>query len=87
VVGAVFLDQVFELVMGVDERVEIDPLQVGRRHPADALAAIRARRGGVVDAAWISRQKPAAMRDHQLEIRIIGEHAAKDQVMQSDCRI
>src|SRR5271166_6586692 len=63
VVGAVLLDQVFELVVRVDERVEIDPLQVGGRHPVDALAAIRAGRGGMVDAPGIGRQKPAAMRD------------------------
>ena len=45
------------------------------------------RRGGVVDAARIGRQKPAAMRDDELQVGIIGEHAAKDQMMQSHRRI
>src|SRR5439155_18236903 len=32
VVGAVFVDEVLELVMGVDQRVEIEALEVRRRH-------------------------------------------------------
>ena len=35
----------------------------------------------------IGRQKPAAMRDDQLQVWIVGEHAAKDQMMQSHRRI
>ena len=82
-IGAVFFDQVFELVVRVDERVEIDPFQIRARHPVDALAAIRTRRGGVVDASWVGRQKPAAMGDDELQVRIVSENAAKDQMMQS----
>jgi hypothetical protein len=55
VVGAVFFDEIFKLMVGVDERIKIDPFQVGGRHPVDALAAIRTGRGGVVDAPRISR--------------------------------
>ena len=51
VVGAVFLDQIFELVMGVDQRIEIEPLQIGRRHPRDQLR----RQSGRADAAWSMR--------------------------------
>src|ERR1700730_5924727 len=44
VIGAVLVDEIIELVMGVDERVEVDPLQISGRHPMQLLAAIRARR-------------------------------------------
>jgi hypothetical protein len=51
VVGTILLDEVFELVVGIDERVEVDPLQLSGGHAVDVLATIRARRRGVVDAA------------------------------------
>ena len=65
------LDQIVELVVGVDKRVKIDALEVGRRHPVELFAAIRARRRGVIDAPRISWQKAAAMGNHELQVRMI----------------
>ena len=86
-IGAVLVDEVLQLVVGVDEGIEIEPLQIGRRHLLQVLAAIRPRRGGVVDAPGISRQQTAAMGDDDLEAGILIEDAAKDQMMHGDRRI
>src|SRR6266536_455590 len=67
VVGAVQVDQVLQLVVGVDERIEIEPLQVGRRHLLEMHAGVGAGRGGVVDPPRISRQIAAAMGDDDLQ--------------------
>src|SRR4029077_929366 len=37
VIGAVLIDEIVELMAGVDERVEIDPLQIGGRHAVELL--------------------------------------------------
>ena len=87
VIGAVLRDQIFELVMGIDQRVEIQPLQISRRHFLDAGAGVGPRRGGVVDAPGIGRQIAAAMRQHDLQPGIILQHPAEDQVMHRHRRV
>src|SRR6516165_9844169 len=71
VVGAVLFDEIIELVVGVDQRIEINSLQIGRRRPMQLLAAIWASRRGVVDTPRIGWQKTAAMGDDELEVRIV----------------
>src|SRR5581483_4062153 len=41
-------------------------------------------RGGVVDAAGIGRQIAAAVRQYQLQVGVVLQHAAEDQVMHRD---
>src|SRR5271166_1662786 len=65
-VGAVLRDEVFELMVGIDYRVEIEPLQISRGHPVDLLASIRAGRCGVINATRIGRQITAAVRQYEL---------------------
>src|SRR5690348_14519003 len=85
--GAVLLDEVFKLVVREDNRVEIEPLQIRRRHPIYLLAAVGARRCRMVDAAGISRQIAAAMGDDELQIGVVVKHTAEDQMMDGDGRI
>jgi hypothetical protein len=87
VVGAILVHQIFELVVGKDDRVEIEPLQVGGRHPVYLFAAIGPRCRGVIYAAGISRQIAAAMRDHKLQVGVVVQYAAEDQVMDGHRRI
>src|SRR6516225_3599416 len=87
VIRTILLDQIVELMVGVDKRVKIDALEVGRRHPVELFAAIRPRRRGVVDATRIGRQEAAAMGNDELQVRMVAQHAAKDQMMERHGRI
>ena len=87
VVGAVLVDEILQLVMGVDERVEIKPFEVCRRHLFQMHAGVGPRRCGVVDAPRIGRQIAAAMGDDELQIGMVLQHPAKDQMMHRDRRI
>src|SRR6266436_2286593 len=87
VVGAILVDEIVELVVSVDEGIEIDPLEIGGRHPMQLLAAIRAGRRGVIDATRISGEETAAMGDDELEIGVIAQHPAEDQMMQRHGRV
>ena len=86
-VGAVLFDEIFQLVVGEDDRVEVEPLQIFGRHPVDFFAAIGPRRGGMIDAPGVGRQIAAAMGDDELEVGMVVEHPTKDQMMDGDGRI
>ena len=70
-VGAILVDEVLELMMREDDRVEIEPLQIGGRHPVYVFAAIWPRRRRMVDPAGIGRQIAATMRDHKLQVGMV----------------
>src|SRR6266478_3525633 len=61
VIGAVLVDEIVELVVSVDEGIEVDPLEIGGRHPVEPFAAIRPGRRSVIDATRISGEEAATM--------------------------
>src|SRR5690348_16806672 len=87
VIAAPDLGEIFELMVGEDDAVEIELLQIARRVALDRAAGIAARAVTVVAASRISRQEPAAMGDANLEPRMGVEHAAEDEVAYRHGRI
>src|SRR6266436_6699560 len=78
------VDQICQLVIGEDHRIQIDLPQIGRWWQWQIAMRILPRAPGVIDPAGITGKIATAMHGHQLQIGEARQRSGKDQVVKRE---